>query len=155
MGPGRLELPTSRLSGVCSNQLSYRPRSCLGYVLCLYPRLRPLIYLSEKDRVQTAYSEHRKHRKEEDDRWIISMTLSAQRQHSTINHNQPRNQPRNSERTAHQRFLRYVVLLRCMGDMTVLTYILSLAHRVYLRGQKYSSQTLRDCVRTSGSPERR
>ena len=25
MGPGRLELPTSRLSGVCSNQLSYRP----------------------------------------------------------------------------------------------------------------------------------
>jgi|SRR6185369_2600718 hypothetical protein len=25
VGPGRLELPTSRLSGVCSNQLSYRP----------------------------------------------------------------------------------------------------------------------------------
>ena len=25
MGPGRLELPTSRLSGVCSNHLSYRP----------------------------------------------------------------------------------------------------------------------------------
>ena len=27
VGPGRLELPTSRLSGVCSNQLSYRPLS--------------------------------------------------------------------------------------------------------------------------------
>jgi hypothetical protein len=26
VGPGRLELPTSRLSGVCSNQLSYRPK---------------------------------------------------------------------------------------------------------------------------------
>ena len=25
VGPGRLELPTSRLSGVCSNQLSYVP----------------------------------------------------------------------------------------------------------------------------------
>ena len=25
VGPGRLELPTSRLSGVCSNQLSYGP----------------------------------------------------------------------------------------------------------------------------------
>jgi hypothetical protein len=25
VGPGRLELPTSRLSGVCSNHLSYRP----------------------------------------------------------------------------------------------------------------------------------
>ena len=25
MGPGGLEPPTSRLSGVCSNQLSYRP----------------------------------------------------------------------------------------------------------------------------------
>lgn len=25
MGLGRLELPTSRLSGVCSNHLSYRP----------------------------------------------------------------------------------------------------------------------------------
>ena len=25
MGPGRLELPTSRLSGVRSNQLSYEP----------------------------------------------------------------------------------------------------------------------------------
>ena len=25
VGPGRLELPTSRLSGVCSNRLSYRP----------------------------------------------------------------------------------------------------------------------------------
>ena len=25
VGPGRLELPTSRLSGVRSNQLSYRP----------------------------------------------------------------------------------------------------------------------------------
>ena len=32
VGPGRLELPTSRLSGVCSNQLSYRPlkRSASG-----------------------------------------------------------------------------------------------------------------------------
>ena len=27
VGLGRLELPTSRLSGVCSNQLSYRPVS--------------------------------------------------------------------------------------------------------------------------------
>nr|ADI23447.1 hypothetical protein [uncultured nuHF1 cluster bacterium HF0770_35I22] len=27
VGLGRLELPTSRLSGVCSNQLSYRPYS--------------------------------------------------------------------------------------------------------------------------------
>jgi hypothetical protein len=26
VGPGRLELPTSRLSGVCSNHLSYRPQ---------------------------------------------------------------------------------------------------------------------------------
>ncbi len=28
VGLGRLELPTSRLSGVRSNQLSYRPSSC-------------------------------------------------------------------------------------------------------------------------------
>ncbi len=27
VGPGGLEPPTSRLSGVCSNQLSYRPKS--------------------------------------------------------------------------------------------------------------------------------
>ena len=36
VGPGRLELPTPRLSSVCSNQLSYGPiqsnRSC-GYCL--------------------------------------------------------------------------------------------------------------------------
>ena len=30
MGLGRLELPTSRLSGVRSNHLSYRPRSTRG-----------------------------------------------------------------------------------------------------------------------------
>ena len=28
VGPGGLEPPTSRLSGVCSNQLSYRPELC-------------------------------------------------------------------------------------------------------------------------------
>ena len=27
VGPGGLEPPTSRLSGVCSNQLSYRPKA--------------------------------------------------------------------------------------------------------------------------------
>ena len=31
MGLGRVELPTSRLSGVRSNQLSYRPMSLLRY----------------------------------------------------------------------------------------------------------------------------
>ena len=29
VGPGRLELPTSRLSGVRSNHLSYRPDACV------------------------------------------------------------------------------------------------------------------------------
>ena len=28
MGPGRIELPTSRLSGVRSNRLSYEPFNC-------------------------------------------------------------------------------------------------------------------------------
>ncbi len=31
MGPGRLELPTSRLSGVRSNQLSYEPNRIADY----------------------------------------------------------------------------------------------------------------------------
>ena len=31
VGLGRLELPTSRLSGVRSNQLSYRPQPCISY----------------------------------------------------------------------------------------------------------------------------
>ena len=31
MGLGRVELPTSRLSGVRSNHLSYRPGGVLGY----------------------------------------------------------------------------------------------------------------------------
>ena len=32
MGPGGLEPPTSRLSGVCSNQLSYRPEPVIPEV---------------------------------------------------------------------------------------------------------------------------
>ena len=31
MGPGRFELPTSRLSGVRSNQLSYEPNSIVDF----------------------------------------------------------------------------------------------------------------------------
>ncbi len=31
MGPGRFELPTSRLSGVRSNQLSYEPNSIIDF----------------------------------------------------------------------------------------------------------------------------
>ena len=33
MGLSRLELPTSRLSGVRSNLLSYKPSFCLKYIL--------------------------------------------------------------------------------------------------------------------------
>ena len=37
VGPGRLELPTSRLSGVRSNQLSYGPMTGARYALELDP----------------------------------------------------------------------------------------------------------------------
>ena len=37
VGPGRLELPTSRLSGVRSNQLSYGPMTGARYALELNP----------------------------------------------------------------------------------------------------------------------
>ncbi len=37
VGPGRLELPTPRLSSVCSNQLSYGPiREPVNAVFCLH-----------------------------------------------------------------------------------------------------------------------
>lgn len=37
VGQGRLELPTSRLSGVCSNQLSYKPILRIG-ILAKYQK---------------------------------------------------------------------------------------------------------------------
>ena len=40
VGPGRLELPTSRLSGVCSNQLSYRPLKRHIQAIAAYSRPR-------------------------------------------------------------------------------------------------------------------
>ena len=40
VGPGRLELPTSRLSGVCSNQLSYRPLKRHIQAIATYSRPR-------------------------------------------------------------------------------------------------------------------
>lgn len=39
VGLRRLELPTSRLSGVCSNQLSYKPIEMDEPILCKYPDL--------------------------------------------------------------------------------------------------------------------
>ncbi len=38
VGPGRLELPTSRLSGVRSNQLSYRPS--LNFHILIYMNIQ-------------------------------------------------------------------------------------------------------------------
>ncbi len=40
MGPGRLELPTSRLSGVRSNQLSYEPFTDLLFIIFNLPMNR-------------------------------------------------------------------------------------------------------------------
>ncbi len=37
VGPGGLEPPTSRLSGVCSNQLSYRPKA-LRHNCIIWPK---------------------------------------------------------------------------------------------------------------------
>ena len=40
VGLGRFELPTSPLSGVRSNQLSYRPGQVSNLMLCIWPRAR-------------------------------------------------------------------------------------------------------------------
>jgi hypothetical protein len=48
VGPGRLELPTSRLSGVCSNQLSYRPEA--GCAIAPQPLLERLQCLRKEKR---------------------------------------------------------------------------------------------------------
>ena len=58
MGLGRVELPTSRLSGVRSNQLSYRP------VIQIYTRMHSLNTVIKKGRLLTKKEIFLFHRKE-------------------------------------------------------------------------------------------
>lgn len=72
VGPGRLELPTSRLSGVCSNQLSYRPlvlrvsylkgrRTGRGLKVVSAVRLFRFTMSSKRHLFKKRYTQNRKH----------------------------------------------------------------------------------------------
>src|ERR1700756_5586162 len=79
VGPGRLELPTSRLSGVCSNHVSYRPlkrsarRSSLSRTENDAPDARSHCSL-DVERLQRLWKEKRRRRRSAPD-WCLGGSI--------------------------------------------------------------------------------